>query len=339
MDAAAEAGAAIEINGDPRRMELDWRHWPAATARGIPCAVNPDAHSVAGLGAVRFGVAVARKGWLEPETRHQCLGAGARGAIPGSHMSDTRRRTASTAAGRRFVGERKPGRRERVGEIIDRLHREYPDATTSLDHRGPYELLVATILSAQCTDARVNMVTPELFARFPTVRDLAAARTEVVEEIIRSTGFFRQKTRSLLGMAEAVVERHGGEIPGTMADLVKLPGVGRKTANVVLGNAFDRDEGVVVDTHVRRLSGRLGLTRHTAREDRARPHRSRPPRRMDRPPPPLHLPRPRRLPGSEAGVRRVRARRPLPQRRAGLTGTRPIRQHAPCDPNLLQTTT
>jgi endonuclease III len=181
-------------------------------------------------------------------------------------MSDTRRRTASTAAGRRFIGERKPGRRERVGEIIDRLHREYPDATTSLDHRGPYELLVATILSAQCTDARVNMVTPDLFARFPTVRDLAAARPEVVEEIIRSTGFFRQKTRSLLGMAEAVVERHGGEIPGTMTDLVKLPGVGRKTANVVLGNAFDRDEGVVVDTHVRRLSGRLGLTRHTAPE-------------------------------------------------------------------------
>jgi endonuclease III len=181
-------------------------------------------------------------------------------------MSETRRRTARTPAGRRFIGERKAGRRERVNEIVARLREEYPDATTSLDHRSPYELLVATILSAQCTDARVNMVTPELFGRYPTVSDLAAARPEEVEGIIRSTGFFRQKTRSLLGMAHAVVERHGGRVPGTMAELVKLPGVGRKTANVVLGNAFDRDEGVVVDTHVRRLAGRLGLTRETTPE-------------------------------------------------------------------------
>jgi endonuclease III len=181
-------------------------------------------------------------------------------------MSGAARKTAPTPAGRRFVGERKAERRERVREIIARLEGEYPDATTSLDHRGPYELLVATILSAQCTDARVNMVTPVLFERYPTVQDLAAARSEDVEEIIRSTGFFRQKTRSLLGMADAVVERHGGRIPATMADLVKLPGVGRKTANVVLGNAFDRDEGVVVDTHVKRLSGRLGLTRETSPE-------------------------------------------------------------------------
>jgi endonuclease III len=181
-------------------------------------------------------------------------------------VSGATRRTARTPAGRRFVGERKPARRERVVEIIARLRREYPDATTSLDHRSPYQLLVATILSAQCTDARVNMVTPELFDRYPAVQDLAGARAEDVEEIIRSTGFFRQKTRSLLGMADAVVERHGGRIPATMAELVKLPGVGRKTANVVLGNAFDVDEGVVVDTHVRRLSGRLGLTRETSPE-------------------------------------------------------------------------
>jgi endonuclease III len=181
-------------------------------------------------------------------------------------MSETRRRTARTPAGRRFVGERKPERRARVGAVIERLEAEYPVATTSLDHRSPYELLVATILSAQCTDARVNMVTPELFARYPTVHDLAGARAEDVERIIRSTGFFRQKTRSLLGMAEAVVERHGGHVPATMAELVGLPGVGRKTGNVVLGNAFDRDEGVVVDTHVRRLSGRLGLTRETSPE-------------------------------------------------------------------------
>jgi endonuclease III len=178
-------------------------------------------------------------------------------------MSETPRRTRATPAGRRFVGERQADRRARVVEVIERLGAEYPDATTSLDHRSPYELLVATILSAQCTDARVNMVTPELFRRYPTIQELAGARTEEVEAIIRSTGFFRQKTRSLLGMAEAVVERHGGRIPDTMADLVRLPGVGRKTANVVLGNAFDTDEGVVVDTHVKRLSGRLGLTAHT----------------------------------------------------------------------------
>jgi endonuclease III len=181
-------------------------------------------------------------------------------------MSERARRTTRTPAGRRFVGERKAERRERVILIIERLTREYPDATTSLDHRNPYQLLVATILSAQCTDARVNMVTPQLFERYPTVRDLAAARAADVEEIIRSTGFFRQKTRSLLGMADAVVEQHGGQIPATMAELVALPGVGRKTANVVLGNAFDRDEGVVVDTHVRRLSGRLGLTTEVAPE-------------------------------------------------------------------------
>ena len=181
-------------------------------------------------------------------------------------MSEHGRKTAKTDAGRRFVGEKKAEREARIEEIIRRLWREYPDATTSLDHRSPYQLLVATILSAQCTDERVNMVTPELFARYPTVEELAGARTEDVEEIIRSTGFFRQKTRSLLGMAEAVTERHGGEVPATMKELTALPGVGRKTANVVLGNAFDKDEGVVVDTHVKRLSGRLGLTRETTPE-------------------------------------------------------------------------
>ncbi|MFW5951548.1 MAG: endonuclease III [Gemmatimonadota bacterium] len=179
-------------------------------------------------------------------------------------MSETKRKTRKTEAGRRWVGETKAERKERVTEIIRRLWEAYPDATTSLRHETPYELLVATILSAQCTDERVNMVTPELFARYPGPEELAGAKPEDVEEIIRSTGFFRQKTRSLLGMAEAVVEQHDGEVPGTMNALVKLPGVGRKTANVVLGNAFGKDEGVVVDTHVKRLSGRLGLTAHTA---------------------------------------------------------------------------
>lgn len=176
------------------------------------------------------------------------------------------RKTRKTPAGRRFVGEKKAERRERVEEIIRRLWAEYPGATTSLKHSNPYELLVATILSAQCTDERVNMVTPELFERYPTPEELAGARPEEVEEIIRSTGFYRQKTRSLLGMAESVVKNHDGQVPSTMKELVKLRGVGRKTANVVLGNAFGKDEGVVVDTHVKRISGRLGLTRETTPE-------------------------------------------------------------------------
>ena len=125
---------------------------------------------------------------------------------------------------------------------------------------NPFQLLIATILSAQCTDKRVNMVTPALFAAYPTPQSLAAARQEDVEEIVRTTGFFRNKAKSIIGMATALVERHDGRVPDTMDDLVQLPGVGRKTANVILGNAFGRNEGVVVDTHVTRLANRLGLT-------------------------------------------------------------------------------
>jgi endonuclease-3 len=143
-----------------------------------------------------------------------------------------------------------------------RLAEEYPDACCELDHRNPFELLVATILSAQTTDTRVNMVTPTLFARCPTAQDLAAADPAEVEEIIRSTGFYKNKTRSLIGMATALVERHGGEVPGAMADLVKLPGVGRKTANVVRSVALGRP-GLPVDTHVMRLSRLLELTSET----------------------------------------------------------------------------
>jgi len=148
-------------------------------------------------------------------------------------------------------------------ELLKRLKRAYPDAHCALDHRTPFELLVATILSAQCTDARVNMVTPALFARYPTAKALAGARPEDVEALIRSTGFFRNKAKNLIAMATALVERHGGEVPADMEQLRVLPGVGRKTANVVLGNAFGKNEGVTVDTHVTRLSGLLGLTRHT----------------------------------------------------------------------------
>jgi endonuclease III len=148
-------------------------------------------------------------------------------------------------------------------EVVTRLRHEYPDAHTELDFRSPYELLVATILSAQTTDVRVNLVTPALFERFPMIATLADADPAVLETIIRSTGFFHAKTKSLIGMATAVMTRFGGVIPETMAELVTLPGVGRKTANVVLGNAFHRDEGIVVDTHVTRLSQRLGLTAET----------------------------------------------------------------------------
>jgi endonuclease-3 len=150
----------------------------------------------------------------------------------------------------------------RAREVARRLSIEYPDAVCELDHRSPWELLVATILSAQTTDVRVNMVTPELFRRYPTAADLAAADPREVEDIIRSTGFYQNKTRSLLGMAAAVGERFGGEVPSRLEDLVTLPGVGRKTANVVRSVAFDLP-GLPVDTHVGRLSRRLGLTEHT----------------------------------------------------------------------------
>jgi endonuclease III len=168
-----------------------------------------------------------------------------------------RRLAAATRAPKRAG---RPPLAERAKVILRRLKRRYPDARCALDHRNAYELLSATILSAQCTDARVNLVTPTLFARYPDPASLARAKSEDVEEIIRSTGFFRNKTRSLIGMAQAVVAEHRGEIPRTMDELRVLPGVGRKTANVVLGNAYGINEGITVDTHVARVSARLGLT-------------------------------------------------------------------------------
>ena len=153
--------------------------------------------------------------------------------------------------------------KDRAPEIYRRLSKEYPDARCALDHRNPYELLVATILSAQCTDKRVNMVTPALFEKYPHASALAVANPDELQEMIKSTGFFRNKSKSLLGMATTVTEQHDGDVPHTMEQLVRLPGVGRKTANVVLGNAFDQNEGVVVDTHVSRLSNRLAFTRET----------------------------------------------------------------------------
>ncbi|MCX7621523.1 MAG: endonuclease III [Acidimicrobiales bacterium] len=152
--------------------------------------------------------------------------------------------------------------RGRALETMRRLAEEYPDASCALHHENPYQLLAATILSAQCTDARVNMVTPRLFARYPEPHDLAHADPAEVEEIIRSTGFYKNKARSLIGMAEALVDRFGGEVPSDMEDLTTIPGVGRKTANVVRSVALGLP-GLPVDTHVSRLSRRLGLTEQT----------------------------------------------------------------------------
>jgi endonuclease-3 len=170
----------------------------------------------------------------------------------------TRKRTSA----RRSGAESRTARAGRASTILGRLKREYPDARCALHHRDAYQLLIATILSAQCTDARVNLVTPLFFARYPSPDALARADRGEVEEIIRPTGFFRNKTRSLIGMAQALVAEHRGRVPRTMEELRGLPGVGRQTANVVLGNAYGINEGVTVDTHVIRLSRLLGLTRH-----------------------------------------------------------------------------
>ena len=150
--------------------------------------------------------------------------------------------------------------RQRVPLVMARLAELYPDSRTALDFASPFQLLIATILSAQCTDKRVNMVTPALFARFPTPYVFADAKLEEIEELIRSTGFFRNKARNIRGACEAIVANHKGEVPGTIEELVALPGVGRKTANVVLGDGFGVT-GITVDTHVGRLSRRLGFTR------------------------------------------------------------------------------
>jgi endonuclease-3 len=152
--------------------------------------------------------------------------------------------------------------RSRARRIVRRLRAAYADADTALDHRSPLELLVATILSAQCTDERVNRVTPSLFADYPDAAAYAGANREELEERIRPTGFFRNKTASLIGLGKALVERHHGQVPETLEELVELPGVGRKTANVVLGTWYGRP-AITVDTHVKRLAGRLGWTDHS----------------------------------------------------------------------------
>jgi endonuclease-3 len=154
-------------------------------------------------------------------------------------------------------------RRRRVTAILPILKRTYPKAACTLDHQTPLQLLVATILSAQCTDQRVNLVTPALFRKYPTAADYANVPADELERDIQSTGFYRNKAKSIRAMAGSLVEKHGGQVPETMEALTALAGVGRKTANVVLGNAFGKNVGVVVDTHVARLSQRLGLSSHT----------------------------------------------------------------------------
>ena len=158
------------------------------------------------------------------------------------------------------AGEVAAPRAERVDEIVRRLRTMYPRPVVSLDFRTPWELLAATILAAQSTDARVNIVTKDLFAKYPTVGDIARADTAELEQDIRSTGYFRSKAKSLQGAANVILKEHEGEVPQTLEQLVELSGVGRKTANVVLGNAFGKSVGIVVDTHVTRVSQRLGLT-------------------------------------------------------------------------------
>jgi endonuclease-3 len=168
---------------------------------------------------------------------------------------------AGNAHGRRAGTDPPPAdSRRRARTVLSRLKKAYPDATCALTHHDAYQLLVATILSAQCTDVRVNMVTPALFEKYPTTDALARARQSDLEDLIRSTGFFRNKAANLIGMAQSVVADHDGRVPDSMEALQALPGVGRKTANVVLGNAFGKNEGVVVDTHVGRIARLLELT-------------------------------------------------------------------------------
>jgi endonuclease-3 len=169
---------------------------------------------------------------------------------------------AASAARRRVARPRTAAERQaRVAEILRRLDEAYPGVTCALTHHNAWELLVATILSAQCTDKRVNLVTPGLFAKYPTIQDFAAVRQVVLEKEIRSTGFFRNKAKSLIGAAQKILADFGGKVPQTMEEMLQVPGAARKTANVVLGTAFGKAVGVVVDTHVQRIANRLDLTK------------------------------------------------------------------------------
>ncbi len=200
--------------------------------------------------------------------------------------------------------------------ILQKLDEAYPNVGCALVHENAFQLLIATILSAQCTDERVNKVTKTLFAKYRTPKDFAYANPAELEQDIRPTGFFRNKTKSILGASKKIVEEFGGEVPRTMEQLLTLPGVARKTANVVLGTAFGIAAGVVVDTHVTRLSERLDLTRETdAKENRTRPDPRDSERQMDFIFPPIDLARPQGLPGAQAPLRRMQSRIPVLRKR------------------------
>ena len=212
----------------------------------------------------------------------------------------------------RVRNARKLPLKPRVKKILERLDRAYPAAECALTHENPLQLLVSTILSAQCTDERVNQVTRTLFQEYRTAKDFAAADPRELEQEIRPTGFFRNKTKSILGAAKLLVAKFRGEVPETMEELLELPGVARKTANVVLGTAFGVASGVVVDTHVDRLSHRLDLTKEKdPKKIRAEPHENHPERKMDSFLPPAHLARASGLPGAPAALPGLPARRPL----------------------------
>ena len=181
--------------------------------------------------------------------------------LPSKRAREPRAPTSQTRATKKTRHSSPVTRHARASELLRILRTTYPDAHCELDHKGPFQLLIATILSAQCTDVRVNLVTPALFQKFPDPKSMAAARQEDLEDLVRSTGFFRNKAKNIRAAAQALVEIHHGEVPRELEPLTHLPGVGRKTANVVLGNAYGIEAGVVVDTHVARLSQRLGLTK------------------------------------------------------------------------------
>ena len=221
-------------------------------------------------------------------------------AVPLPHLRERWPRTAAE-------------RKARAAEYYKRLSATYPDAHCALDHEDAYQLLVATILSAQCTDKRVNLVTPALFKHYPSATRLADADREELETEIKSTGFFRSKTKSLLGMAQALVARHGGTVPDSMEELTELPGVGRKTANVVLGNVFHKNLGIVVDTHVTRFVGAARThARDRCREDRGGPDAALSVGRVDDAVAPVDRARAPDLLRASAAMRGVRAQRHLP---------------------------
>jgi endonuclease-3 len=202
----------------------------------------------------------------EKATRKASVARKSTAKKPARKAAPATRKTVKRPPPRR-LRESQAARHERATRLLAALRDAYSDADCALDHRGPLELLVATILSAQCTDERVNMVTPELFRRYPNAAALAAAPQEALEDVIRSTGFFRNKAKSLRGMAQRIVADYGGHVPDAMDDLLRLPGVARKTANCVLGTAFGHNVGVVVDTHVGRIATRLAIAPH-ARDDK-----------------------------------------------------------------------